>query len=310
MSKPLPWFRMYTEAVDDEKLRLLAFEDRWHFVALLCCKGMGILDEQDNLLFRKVAVKLGLDVRTLEEVARRLAELNLIDEKTLQPVAWEGRQMKSDTDATAAERKRRQRERDQQEAAGSPAEQGDPPSHADGESVVTDASRVTGTDVTRTDIDTDTDKEEDKNKDKEAARKHAAPRKRVSKADREDAESVALLIAEGVDQQHAADWIKVRRGKNLPLTQTAWDGTKLEAEKAGLTPAAAVQFATEHSWAGFRASWHANELAKESAPPAGNAGPRGAPQQGMNRQEQLEANNRRIAAELAADMARKRGAPQ
>lgn len=40
-----PWLRLYTEAVDDEKLRLLAFEDRWHFIAILCCKGKGIIDE-------------------------------------------------------------------------------------------------------------------------------------------------------------------------------------------------------------------------------------------------------------------------
>ena len=106
----LPWFRAYTEMVDDEKLRLLAFEDRWHFVALLCLKGQGVLDEGGALLFRKVAVKLGLDVRSVEEVARRLAEVGLIDEKTLQPLAWSSRQRSSDADSTAAERQRRFRE--------------------------------------------------------------------------------------------------------------------------------------------------------------------------------------------------------
>lgn len=109
MSKKLPWFRAYTEMVDDEKLRLLAFEDRWHFVALLCLKGQGVLDESDALLFRKVAVKLGVDMRTLEEVARRLAEVGLIDEKTLQPLAWDSRQFKSDSSAerVAAYRERK-----------------------------------------------------------------------------------------------------------------------------------------------------------------------------------------------------------
>lgn len=114
MGKKLPWFRAYTEMVDDEKLRLLAFEDRWHFVALLCLKGQGVLDESDALLFRKVAVKLGVDMRTLEEVARRLAEVGLIDEKTLQPLAWENRQYKSDSSAerTRAYRERMKRHRD------------------------------------------------------------------------------------------------------------------------------------------------------------------------------------------------------
>ena len=75
MSKQLPWFRAYTRMVDDDKLKLLAFEDRWHFVALLCLKGEGLLDKGDapGLLMRKVAVKLGLDVRSLEEVAQRIA---------------------------------------------------------------------------------------------------------------------------------------------------------------------------------------------------------------------------------------------
>lgn len=39
----MPRFRAYTEMVDDEKLRLLAFEDRWHYVALLCLKGQGVI---------------------------------------------------------------------------------------------------------------------------------------------------------------------------------------------------------------------------------------------------------------------------
>lgn len=97
MKKALPWFRMYSEAVDDEKLRLLAFEDRWHFVALLCCKAKGVIDEEGDIVRRKIAVKLGLDLRALEEAARRLAEVGLIDEKTLQPLAWDGRQFRSDS---------------------------------------------------------------------------------------------------------------------------------------------------------------------------------------------------------------------
>ena len=138
MSK-MPWFRAYTKMVDDEKLRLLAFEDRWHFVALLCLKGSGVLDQNDPLLMRKVGVKLGLDSRTLDEVVRRLAEVGLIDRETLQPIKWDELQMRSDADLTAAERKRRQRQRQRE---------GD-----------TDASRVTGTDVTRTDTDTDIEEE-------------------------------------------------------------------------------------------------------------------------------------------------------
>lgn len=104
----MKWFRMYIEAVDDEKLRLLAFEDRWHFVALLCCKGAGILDRKDHLTRRKVALKLGLSEREIDEVARRLAEVGLIDQETLEPLAWAHRQYESDT---STERVREYRKR-------------------------------------------------------------------------------------------------------------------------------------------------------------------------------------------------------
>ena len=87
MSKPLPWFRAYTEMMDDEKLRLLAFEDRWHFVALLCLKVDGILDANDPLMKRKAAVKMGLSVGELEDVAKRLEKVGLINACTLNPVS-------------------------------------------------------------------------------------------------------------------------------------------------------------------------------------------------------------------------------
>lgn len=96
--KNLPWFRMYSDAVNDEKLRLLAFEDRWHFVALLCCKSKGVLDDSNgDMLMRKAAVLLGLSTRELSEVARRLSEVGLIDFDTLQPIKWDDRQFRSDS---------------------------------------------------------------------------------------------------------------------------------------------------------------------------------------------------------------------
>jgi hypothetical protein len=115
MSRHLPWFRLYAEMVDDEKIRLLAFEDRWHYVALLCCKCQGLLDAGDSreLLERKLAVKLGLQLRELETVAGRLAEVGLIDPDTFQPLGWEGRQMRSDSsrERVAAFRERKKQAR-------------------------------------------------------------------------------------------------------------------------------------------------------------------------------------------------------
>lgn len=123
--KKNPWFRAYTEMVDDEKLRLLAFEDRWHFVALLCCKGSNLLDSggSQDLLRRKVALKLGLSTRELEEVARRLCEVGLIDFDTFQPLAWNARQFKSDS---STDRVRNHRNKAKQECNVSPSFQKQP----------------------------------------------------------------------------------------------------------------------------------------------------------------------------------------
>jgi 5-methylcytosine-specific restriction endonuclease McrA len=105
----LPWFRLYHRIIDDEKLRLLAFEDRWHFVALCCLKADGLLDEaESDLRQRKIAVKMGIQVRELEEVARRLAEVGLIDAK-MNPVAWDELQQRSDSSSERVKRHRQAR---------------------------------------------------------------------------------------------------------------------------------------------------------------------------------------------------------
>lgn len=132
----MQWFRMYAEAVDDDKLRLLAFEDRWHYVAILCLKSGGVLDSDPKTLDRRVALKLGLLAHDLGEVKRRLMEVGLID-KRWQPSGWGKRQFQSDT---SAERTRQWRER-----------------HRD----------VTVTDQNRTDTesDTETDTEQKKSAD-------------------------------------------------------------------------------------------------------------------------------------------------
>ena len=134
----MKWFRCYTEIVDDEKLRLLAFEDRWHFVAICALKSGGLLDEPNtDLRERKIRIKLGLGANEADEVRRRLREVGLVDDEW-QPVAWDKRQYKHDD---SAERVRRHRERKR-------------------EAVQTDNAGCNGyVTVTVTGTDTDTDTE-------------------------------------------------------------------------------------------------------------------------------------------------------
>lgn len=107
----LQWFRAYAGIVDDDKLRLLAFEDRWHFMALCALKCSGLLDEPEGQLrSRKIAVKMGVQVRELEEISRRLQDVGLVDE-TLNPLKWDELQYRSDksTDRVKKWRENQQR---------------------------------------------------------------------------------------------------------------------------------------------------------------------------------------------------------
>lgn len=103
----MPWLRLYADIVDNEKLRLLAFEDRWHFVAIMCLKQQGIIDDNPDLLERKIAVKLGVQLRELDEIKRRLQEVDLIKDDWT-PKGWDKKQFKSDS---SAERVRKYREK-------------------------------------------------------------------------------------------------------------------------------------------------------------------------------------------------------
>lgn len=65
------------------------------------------------------------------------------------------------------------------------------------------------------------------------------------------------LVELGVDPQHAADWLQTRAGKGCKvLTVTAWNRHCTEAAKAGITPAAAVQFCCEvGDWGFYADKW-------------------------------------------------------
>jgi hypothetical protein len=76
------------------------------------------------------------------------------------------------------------------------------------------------------------------------------------------------LQAQGIDPQHAADWLTLRKAKRLPLTPTAWADTVAEGQKAGLSPAQTVAKAVRNNWAGFKASWLENGAKPTTGPSA------------------------------------------
>lgn len=118
----MKWFRAYAGIVDDDKLRLLAFEDRWHFVALCALKCSGLLDEPDSALrSRKIAVKLGVQLRELDEISRRLQEVGLVDE-TLNPCKWDDLQFRSDTSTDRVKKYREKQRRNAVQRLGNVSE--------------------------------------------------------------------------------------------------------------------------------------------------------------------------------------------
>lgn len=271
----MPWFRAYTEMVDDEKLRLLAFEDRWHYVALLCLKGQGVLDNNDPLMLRKVAVKLGVDLRTLDDVVRRLDEVGLIDAETLQPLGWDKRQMKSDSSAERVARFRAKKKQDQVDDA--PAVTGNAQSNADETLLKRESNAL--------DKDTDTDKEEEKEKTKPRARA-AAPAPDFSSWPAEPSPQVVQ------------DYLRHRREIKAPVTQTALNRLGAEAHRALAMGYSVDDFLAEcmlRGWRGGKAEWLQQKQGRISGQPEfAQAG-------GLNRQEALEARNREIARRAAME---------
>lgn len=59
----------------------------------------------------------------------------------------------------------------------------------------------------------------------------------------------------GVTQSVWQDFQKLRKAKRAPITDTAIDGIRLEAEKAGMSLGDALAMCCKRGWQGFEAAW-------------------------------------------------------
>ena len=112
----MKWLKLYVDIAQNPRMKLLAFEDRWHYISLLCAKAEGYLDEREQLRDRMVSVHLGLTPVEVENVKDRLIDVGLIS-ADWQIYNWDEKQS---ADATGAARKRRQRAREKAEKEASP----------------------------------------------------------------------------------------------------------------------------------------------------------------------------------------------
>jgi len=91
-----------------------------------------------------------------------------------------------------------------------------------------------------------------------------------TKAKADGFDPIAALKAEGVPEQQITDFLKIRKAKRAPLTQTALDGIRREANTASLSMMTAITICCENGWQGFKASWlNNNRFAGGSKPGAG-----------------------------------------
>lgn len=104
--------------------------------------------------------------------------------------------------------------------------------------------------VTPPDTDTDTDTEE-----KKSAKAPASLR-------------AADLVKLGIDEQVANDFLAIRKAKRAPLTTTALDGIKREADKAGVTLSQALATCAVRGWQSFKAEWDGVAAAPAAPEPA------------------------------------------
>lgn len=90
-------------------------------------------------------------------------------------------------------------------------------------------------------------REEKRREETEGEKKPAKPSAGLSASD---------LVAMGVDEQVAIDFLSIRRAKKSPLTTTALQGIEKEAEKAGVTLSTALATCAIRGWQSFKAEWH------------------------------------------------------
>lgn len=67
----------------------------------------------------------------------------------------------------------------------------------------------------------------------------------------------ATVVArpENVEEQIWNDWLVIRKKKNAPLTETAWNQMLKEANKAGWPIEKAIQECCLRTWAAFKSDW-------------------------------------------------------
>ncbi len=95
-----------------------------------------------------------------------------------------------------------------------------------------------------------TEREQTPDKDKDTDKKNKSAKR-----------SAVAEPPEGVSSSVWTDFLKIRKAKRAPLTDTALDGIRSEAEKAGYTLNEALETSCKRGWQSFEAEWVAGKSA-------------------------------------------------
>ena len=72
------------------------------------------------------------------------------------------------------------------------------------------------------------------------------------------------LIAMGVNEQTARDWMQVRKEKRASNTETALRSIQAEIRKSGMDAESCIRMAAENSLQGFKAEWAQNKMQRNA----------------------------------------------
>lgn len=88
-----------------------------------------------------------------------------------------------------------------------------------------------------------------------------------AKAPPDDFSPIDALLAEQVNEQVARDWLKLRKDKRAPVTQTVISTIKAEANAAGTDLCGALRVCCSRGWVGLQAEWLAPKPGQNGSKP-------------------------------------------
>ncbi|WP_292041497.1 hypothetical protein [Massilia sp. UBA6681] len=235
MANGIDWFRWHHGSVNDPKFGLIARKAGARVGDVIAVWAL-VLEQASANTDRGAYVDLdaeatdfllGADDGTTARIIEAMKARGLITEDRV--TRWDDRQPKRErVDNTATERKRAQRERD---------------SAKDGEETTVTPCHATSRQVTPREEKSREEEKEPKAKSKTKA--PAAP----------TFDPLPDLLANGVSEQTAADWLALRKSKRATVTPTVLKTFLAEAAKAGLSLESALTLCCSRGWAGFEADW-------------------------------------------------------